>query len=570
MCAKVNRKTFSVSSLLWLIIAISMLFHISILIIGRTYLADWRAIEPEFHTAIEISGSIIALLVAMFLLHYQRFKRGSHYNNCIASALIAMGIIDGFHAVAEVGDTFVWLHSLATFIGGFLFISIYAPSYWNPFSTRRCWQSVIFISILICFLSVLYPEKIPAMTDINGFTQTAVTLNLIGGLFFLIASFKLVKTYKKHKSSDDLLFSMHCFLFGAAAIMFQQSYLWDAAWWGWHFLRFVAYATALWFIIRTEEKVFAQLDSHSQILKQTVENKTAELKQVNGNLQLMIEDMRQAQQLLITKEQQAIEAQITTQKSLDDLKLAKDSLVQAEKMASLGQLVAGVAHELNTPLGICVTANSSLKEKNQQLTQSLNSGQLSKTKLQSALEFQQHSTDIIENNLNSVSDLIQSFRSVAVEQNIDSRVEIDLYEHFNDIINMVSLLFRKKNYQITLNMQSSFKIYTYPGAWNQVITNLLMNSHIHGFENIEHGHITITVEKQQNQLLFDYQDDGCGISEKVKEKIFDPFVTTKRGQGSSGLGMHIVFNLVCGTLAGTVNNIETEQGCHFQISTPIH
>jgi len=564
-----ENKHFNIANTLWFIIAASMSVHIIVLLLGQTLLADWRWVGLMVHTAAEISGTIIAFFVAMFLLRYERFGRGTHYNIRIAAALIAMGIFDGVHAVVAVGNLFVWLHSLAIFSGGLLFITIYAPKSWLVFDSHRWWQMAMLLSCIIAFISIVYPEVIPVMVLDGEFTTLAILLNLFGGGLLLIAAIKLVLTYKKLKNVDDLLFCIHCSLFGAAAIMFQQSSLWDAPWWGWHFLRFMAYLIALWFVVRSEIKAFDEIDTYRETLELEVSERTKQLWRANDGLQSTLKKMGETQAKLVIKEKQATLAKLATEQSLSDLTLAKDSLVQSEKMASLGQLVAGVAHEVNTPLGICVTSNSAVKEDLLELSAAIESENLTKPNLCKKLDLLIEYQELIERSLSKSVNLIQSFKSVAIEQNTDPEMEINLSDHLIDIIKMVKILFKEKNYNIELCINENLNLVTYPSAWNQVLTNLLMNSHIHGFEGRQEGEISIVIREENDYLTLDYKDNGKGIAQDVKHNIFDPFVTTKRGQGSSGLGMNVVFNLICSQLSGTIKCLKNEPGCHFKVEVPI-
>jgi len=257
------------------------------------------------------------------------------------------------------------------------------------------------------------------------------------------------------------------------------------------------------------------------------------------------------------------------QGSIDNLTLAKDQLVQSEKMASLGQLVAGVAHEVNTPLGICVTSISGLKEKVDSLKDAVNSGSLSKSYLTDTLNLLSEYENIIDRSLKKAVELISSFKSVAVEQHTDPEVNINLCKHIYDVVNTVKTLFKHKKYHIDINVDKEFSLTTYPSAWNQIITNFLMNSHIHGFEDRQEGEISITFTEDKEFLTLDYCDNGKGIPKNLQKRIFDPFVTTKRGQGGSGLGLNIVFNLVDAKLGGTINLMDTKQGIHFKVKVPI-
>jgi len=257
------------------------------------------------------------------------------------------------------------------------------------------------------------------------------------------------------------------------------------------------------------------------------------------------------------------------QDSLDNLTLAQDQLVQSEKMASLGQLVAGVAHEVNTPLGICVTSITALKEKVDDLQKAVDSQELTKSFLTDTLSLLVEYEQIIERSLNKSVELIRSFKSVAVEQHTDPEVNINLHQHVFDVVNTVKTMFKHKKYHINIEVDENFTLVTYPSAWNQILTNFLMNSHIHGFEDRREGEISIKFTQSNGYLTLVYTDNGKGIAEGFKKRIFDPFVTTKRGQGGSGLGLNIVFNLVNAKLGGTIKSVEAEQGVNFRVKVPI-
>lgn len=257
------------------------------------------------------------------------------------------------------------------------------------------------------------------------------------------------------------------------------------------------------------------------------------------------------------------------QQSLDDLTLAKDRLVQSEKMASLGQLVAGVAHEVNTPLGICVTSISALKEKVDSLKSAIDSQELTKSYLTDTLNLLTEYEQIITRSLSKSVDLIRSFKSVAVEQHTDPEVNINLHQHVYDVVKTVRTLFKFKKYHIHIDVDKEFNLVTYPSAWNQILTNFLLNSHLHGFEDRLEGEISIVFTHSEDYLTLAYCDNGKGIAEDVKKRIFDPFVTTKRGQGGSGLGLNIVFNLVNAKLGGTICSLDTEQGVYFKVKVPL-
>jgi len=281
---------------------------------------------------------------------------------------------------------------------------------------------------------------------------------------------------------------------------------------------------------------------------------------LNGELEVKVHD----------RTAKLAESNSQLQQSFDDLTLAKDKIVQSEKMASLGQLVAGVAHEVNTPLGICVTSITALKEKVDSLQAAIRNEKLTKSSLVSTLDLLNEYQQIIERSLTKSVDLIRSFKSVAVEQHTDPEVNINLAQHVNDVVNTVKTMFKSKNYRIIVEVDESLNLVTYPSAWNQILTNFMVNSHVHGFENCREGEMSISFTQSNGYLTLLYQDNGKGISNEVKDKVFDPFITTKRGQGGSGLGLNIVFNLVDAKLGGTIKCLDAEQGVCFQVKVPMH
>lgn len=255
---------------------------------------------------------------------------------------------------------------------------------------------------------------------------------------------------------------------------------------------------------------------------------------------------------------------------LDSLTLAQNQLVQSEKMASLGQLVAGVAHEVNTPLGICITSITALKERIEALQEATDTQQLSKSFLNNTLKMLLEYEQIIERSLNKAVELIRSFKSVAVEQNTDPKMLINIREHVYDVVNTVKTLFKQKKYHFNIQVDQDIFLLTYPSAWNQILTNFLMNSHIHGFEDRTEGEISINFSIEKDDLILLYTDNGKGIPTDFKKRIFDPFATTKRGQGGSGLGLNIVFNLVNTKMGGTIELLDSTEGVCFKVKVPMN
>lgn len=244
--------------LVWGMIVVSLGLHAIIFLVSETFMKSWRHEHLPIHSLVEALGTVIALIVAHKLLALSKHNVGPKHATRIAQALIVIGLLDGFHAANHVGNNFVWLHSVATFFGGCLFLLLVLPERYSG-SLRQTWV-VIAATLCLGTVSLLFPDIIPSMVADGRFTNTANTLNLVGGLFLIIAAVRLVTEYHLSKSVDDLLFCMHCLLFGLAALMFQSSVLWDAAWWGWHLLRLLAYLVALVFVILSEARLLHRFD----------------------------------------------------------------------------------------------------------------------------------------------------------------------------------------------------------------------------------------------------------------------------------------------------------------------
>ncbi len=246
------------------IISVSLTIHVVCLLLGKTLFVDARWPHLPVHAAVEMAGGLIALWVAWILLTLHRRGNGTSFNVWIAGALIGMGLLDGLHAMVHEGPTFVWLHSMATFVGGVLFATVWLPRKWqNRIIVWWPW-AVATSALLFGIVSLALPDRLPQMLIRNEqgklvFTMWAQGLNVIGGVLLFSAAARMILIWRKLKNVDDLLFILQCLVLGAAAVMFEQSQLWDLPWWGWHILRLLAYGVALWFVVLSEQRGSAEL-----------------------------------------------------------------------------------------------------------------------------------------------------------------------------------------------------------------------------------------------------------------------------------------------------------------------
>lgn len=246
-------------------------------------------------------------------------------------------------------------------------------------------------------------------------------------------------------------------------------------------------------------------------------------------------------------------------------------LQRNEKMASLGRLVAGIAHEINTPIGIGVTASSTLHSELKHIAADLESGKLGKNRLSSFIQTAIENVLVTERNLQRAAELVKSFKEIAVDQNSDIRREINVSDYLNEILLNLSPSIKHTPYRWVTQCTSNIQADTYPGSISQIIANFINNSLLHGFENRSDGLMQIEFSQgAAGELILDYRDNGNGMDENTQKQIFDPFFTTKMGRGGSGLGMNIVYNLITQQLKGSIEiHSQPQQGVHFHCVFPV-
>ena len=254
-------------------------------------------------------------------------------------------------------------------------------------------------------------------------------------------------------------------------------------------------------------------------------------------------------------------------KTLQDLQATQKQLIESEKMAALGGLVAGVAHEINTPLGVGVTAASTLDQETELFVEACKTG-LTRATLKDYIHTAKQSSKLILSNLTRAADLVYSFKQVAVDQTTSEKRDFNLKTYLKAVLR--SLGPQLSRYTVEIRGEEAIQFHSYPGAFSQVITNLVMNSLTHAYQTGETGHLYFEYKQNQTHAIMTYSDDGCGIAPEHLLKIFDPFFTTARHQGGTGLGLHIVYNLVTQKLGGTIScDSQVGQGTTFTLRLPL-
>ena len=268
-------------------------------------------------------------------------------------------------------------------------------------------------------------------------------------------------------------------------------------------------------------------------------------------------------------EQKVAERTQELSNTLAELQATQHKLVESEKMAALGGLVAGVAHEINTPIGIGVTAASLLAEKTTAFFETYKSGKMKRSQLEKFLDTAMQSSSMVLSNLNRAADLIQSFKQVAVDQSTEDRRTFKLKKYIAETLTPLKPKLKTTQHRVEIRGDETLTLDTYPGALSQVVTNLVMNSLTHAYLPEDSGVLVFDLKQEDKQVLIEYADDGKGIPQESLSKIFEPFFTTKRGQGGTGLGLHIVYNLVTQKLSGTIEcESQVGVGTKFIIKLP--
>lgn len=266
-----------------------------------------------------------------------------------------------------------------------------------------------------------------------------------------------------------------------------------------------------------------------------------------------------------------VELEARVEARTTELQRTQDDLIRSEKLAALGALVAGIAHELNTPIGNSVTVASTLHEKTAEFAEQIADGTLKRSSLNSYLAAAQTASDLLLRSLSQARNLVASFKQVAVDQTSDQRRKFDVREVVGEVLTTLSPTIRKTPFSISLDIPEGIVMDSYPGPFGQIVTNFVSNAILHAFDGRLAGTVTLRAGlPEHGQLVLTVTDDGNGIPDEHLRRIFDPFFTTKLGKGGSGLGLNIVYNIVTRVLGGKIS-VESRVGAGttFMLTMPL-
>jgi len=317
----------------------------------------------------------------------------------------------------------------------------------------------------------------------------------------------------------------------------------------------------------------SKLDEQNIMLEQEVARKTSSLSTTMLKMEIQQRELLDQQQKLQAEnsrrsitEKTLLETNYELKGSIIELKKAQERLLDAEKMAVLGSISAEVTHEINTPIGVSITSTTYLADLLIKLKSDMEDNRLSKRILNDFTENSEQGLNLLLNNLERASELVSSYKQVAVDQISEKIRQINLAKYLDEIIHSLHPKLKKTNHTIKVNCPDDAEIYCHAGAISQIFTNLIINSVLHGFKGINRGEIAISVKLNGEQVHIVYKDNGHGLSAQQLDHLFDPFYTTESSRGGTGLGTHIVHNLVTDTLSGSVKaSSGVEKGLTYEI-----
>ncbi|MFY8299293.1 ATP-binding protein [Pseudoalteromonas sp. SS15] len=322
--------------------------------------------------------------------------------------------------------------------------------------------------------------------------------------------------------------------------------------------------SALNTMINKTAEAFDKLDKINKNLESIVDERTEELQQT-------VSQLNEQQDRLLCEIETRQKSEQALANSLQELKHAQSQLIESEKMASLGSLVAGVAHEINTPVGLSLTGISHFQSTVDEVAKLFEAGELEEDDFVRFIQESKALSCTIHNSLQRAANLVKSFKLVAVDQSAEEVRQFDIIQYLKDTMTSLNNKLKQSKVNFEIDCDSEVLIINnYPGSWAQVFTNLIQNTLIHAYDPDSTGQVVLKFYTEDEDLIFTFTDDGKGMTEESQKKIFDPFYTTNRANGGSGLGMNIIFNIITQKMSGKVTvQSELGKGTKFTIKVPI-
>lgn len=502
------------------------------------------------HTVMEMAAIVVAMLVAGVVWNAYAPERPGNLV-LIGAVLFGTGLLDFAHMLSVPGmPTIVtpadvqksitfWLAARALPALGLLTIAMRA---WTPLqhAQTRYWMAagVTVYVALVCWVALFHMDSVPVFfVALQGLTAYKVWAEYLLVAAYTLAALlflqQLRQQYRERLADlfvacaiaaiSELCFTLyrsHGDLFNLVGHLYKITCYF-----------FIYRAVFVWSV----RQPFEALHELNQQLDQRVQERTADL-----------------------------------QRTMEDLRQAQSRLVQSEKIASLGSIVTAIAHELNTPIGNCMTVASTLEDKARNFHALLESGAMRRSQLDAFANDARTGMQMLQDGLRRADSLVQNFKQVAVEQSISQRRSFRLRDVLQEAAGPAQTSLRSTPYRLELDIPDTIFMDSFAGPIEQIVTQLISNAVLHGFRQRPEGRMWLRAHAQQSTVQLVFGDDGVGMDEEVRTRVFDPFFTTHLGQGSNGLGMNICYNLVTGPLGGSIV-VESSpgKGCTYTLSLPL-
>jgi signal transduction histidine kinase len=521
--------------------------------------SNWHS-SSDVHALLEFSSSFLAVTASvMVLLHF--FTSGRWFFLFISIGFGQIGAEEFVHAIfsfdriwpvvfpsIKLAISTTWLAGRAILCSS-LFIAYFFGEKIAP-PEKRLAAAIFYnaagflFSAIVAFLIFSAPH-LSAFVRLGSASKELCELSL-AALFF-IAFLLYLRLYIRQKSKSPLLMSIiGCIILQVVLhiFMFASQGFFDAHWDAAHVIKLVGYFFPIFGVWGETMKIHER----AQLQFNALEKEMTERKQTEQALALYrvhLED-------LVKDRTEVIE------KTLSDLRRTQEQLVQSEKLSALGSMVAGVSHELNTPIGNTKMAISTLIDRITELKASFLGSTLKKQQITDFFEESLEITDLAQRSIERAIDLVGAFKQVAVDQTSEKRRSFDLATVVEETIATLRPGYKKDPWQFVLDIPAGITMDSYPGPLEQIVMNLTHNSVRHGFDGRDQGCVKICAQLDAaphegvKQIILTVCDDGCGIPQENLGRVFDPFFTTKLGQGGSGIGLNITHRIVTTILGGTI------------------